>query len=78
MFGFRCILLWMPDAVVFQFVGQELLADEVARIVVGILVVFALAQLLHQFGGGIAQLNGNRQVAGLADQFQGIVDGHVG
>ena len=46
--------LWFPDAAVFQFVGQELLLDEVAGVVVGVLLLLAVAQLLHQLGGRIA------------------------
>lgn len=70
--------LWLPDTAVFQFVGQELLLDEVAGVVVGVLVLLAVAQLLHQLGGRIAQVQGDGEVARFAYQFQGIVDGHIG
>ena len=63
LFGGICLRL--PDAAVFQFVGQELLAHEVAGVVVGIFIVVAIAKLFHQFGGGVAQVQGNGQVAGL-------------
>ena len=42
---FGGVVLRLPDAVVFQVVGQELLADKVAGIVVGIFIVVAVAKL---------------------------------
>ena len=63
---------------VFQVVGQELLADKVAGIVVGIFIVVAVAKLFHQLGGGVAQVQGDGQVACLPHQGEGIVDCHVG
>ena len=39
-----------------------------------ILVILAIAQLFHQLGGCVAQMQGNRQVARLPHQFQGTVD----
>ena len=75
---FGGIVLRMPDAAVFQVVGQELLADEIAGIVVGVFIVAAVTELFHQFGGGVAQVQGNGQVACLPHQFEGVVDGHVG
>ena len=39
-----------------QFVGEVLLRDGVALVVVGVLVALAVAQVFHQAGGGVAQV----------------------
>ena len=44
----------------------------------GVFIVAAVTELFHQFGGGVAQVQGNGQVACLPHQFEGVVDGHVG
>ena len=48
-----------------------------SRIVVCVLIVVAIAQLFHQLGRSIAQVQGDRQVTRLPDKFQCIVDGDV-
>ena len=58
--------------------GQELLADEVAGIIMGIFIVVAVAELFHQLGRGVSQMQGDGQVTCLSHQFEGIVDGHIG
>ena len=78
MFLFGGIILRVPDAAVFQIVGQELLADEVAGIIMGIFIVVAVAELFHQLGRGVSQMQGDGQVTCLSHQFEGIVDGHIG
>ena len=55
---FGGIVLRMPDAAVFQVVGQELLADEIAGIVVGVFIVAAVTELFHQFGGALRRCRG--------------------
>ena len=49
-----------------------------AGIIVGIFVTVRISQLLHQLGGGVAQMEGHRQVARPAHKSQGFVDGKVG
>ena len=44
----------------------------------GILVVLAIAQLLHEFGGRIAQMQRHGGVTRLVDQCQCLVDGQIG
>ena len=55
----------MPYPGVLQFIGQELLYDEVAGIIVCVLIPIAIAQLRHQFARCIAQMQWNRLVARL-------------
>ena len=47
-------------------------------IVVGILVAVAVAELLHQLGRGIAQMQRHRQIARLLHKAEGTVDTHIG
>ena len=61
MFLLGWIELGMPQLLLLQLVGQELLAHKVAGVVVGIFIVVSIAQLLHQLGGGIAQMERHRQ-----------------
>ena len=61
-----------------QFIGQELLAHEIACIVVSVLVSFAVTQFFHQGCGGIAEVEGHRLVARLLHGLHGIIDGHIG
>ena len=61
MFLLGWIELGMPQLLLLQLVGLELLAHKVAGVVVGIFVVVSIAQLLHQLGGGIAQMERHRQ-----------------
>ena len=71
---FLRIVLRMPDAAALHLVRQELLLHEIALIGMCILIILAIAQLFHQLGGCVAQMQGNRQVARLPHQFQGAVD----
>ena len=50
------IVLWVPQLRVMEFLGHVLLVDEMTRVVMGILVVLAIAQLLHQPRGSVAQV----------------------
>ena len=61
-----------------EFLGHILLVDEVSREIVGILVILAVAQLLHQAGGGVAQVERHGGVARLVYQGEGVIDGEVG
>ena len=58
------IVLRLPYPFVFQFVRKELLLDKVTFIAVCIFIFLSVAQLLHQFGRSIAQMQGDRQIAG--------------
>ena len=49
----RWILLRMPETGISGTIGQELLFYKVAFVVMGILVVLAIPQLRHEFGGRI-------------------------
>ena len=71
---FLRIVLRMPDAAALHLVRQELLLHEIALIGMCILIILAIAQLFHQLGGCVAQMQGNRQIARLPNQFQGTVD----
>ena len=66
---FLRIVLRMPDAAVLHLVRQELLLHEIALIGMCILVILAIAQLFHQLGGCVAQMQGNRQIARLPHQL---------
>ena len=59
------IVLRMPEPHALSIVWQELLLHEVALIGMGILVILPIAQLRHEFGGRIAQMQRHRQVARL-------------
>ena len=52
----------MPELLFGNGIGPELLAHEVARIVVRVHVVFAVAELLHKRRGGVAQVQRHRQI----------------
>ena len=58
------IVLRLPYPFVFQFVRKELLFDKVTFIAVCIFIFLSVAQLLHQFGRSIAQMQGDRQITG--------------
>ena len=67
-------VLCVPYTLVLDIVGQILLHDEMAWVVVGILVSVVVAQLLHQLGWSVAQGQGHRQVARLPYELQCAVD----
>ena len=68
----------MPETGLHQLVGQVLLLHEVAREVVAVLIAVAVAQLLHQAGGSIAQMQRHRQVARLLHLRERLGNAHVG
>ena len=72
------VVLRFPPPGLFEGVGQILLVDKVAGVVVGILVVFAVVEFFHQLGGCVAQMQRDGQVAGFTHGGQSLVDGHVG
>ena len=53
---FSWVVLSMPEALADETVGQILLRTEVTLIVVGILIAIAVANVLHQLGGSVAQM----------------------
>ena len=57
----------MPETGIGSTIGQELLFHKVVFVVMGILIVLAIPQLRHQFGGCIAQVKRNRQITRLTD-----------
>ena len=72
------VVLRHPQLRVMQLLGHVLLVDKMAREVVGILVVLAISQLLHQLSGRVAQVQGHRGIARSGHKLLGRVDGHVG
>ena len=64
MFLFCRIVLRLPYSFVFQLVRKKLLFDKVTFIAVCIFIFLSVAQLLHQFGRSIAQMQGHRQITG--------------
>ena len=75
---FGRVVLGFPQLRMVEFFGHVLLVDEVSRVVMGIHVVLAVAQLFHQSSGRVAQVQRNRCVARLVHQCDGIVDGEIG
>lgn len=47
-------------------------------IIVGIKITIMIPQVGHQFGGGIAQMQRYRLVAGATHEVEGLVDGKIG
>ena len=58
-------------------VGQELLLDEMPLIVVGILIAFGIAELLHQLRGSVAKVQGHRLITRLLDEAKRLADSHI-
>ena len=67
-FGLGGGVLGMPNLRVVEFFRHILLEDKVSGEIVGILIVLPIAQLLHQFGGCIAQMQWHRGIARLLNQ----------
>ena len=51
---------------------------EVLWVVVRVAVAFAIAEVLHQLRGSIAQVEWYREVARLLDEGEGAIDRHIG
>ena len=68
----------MPDALLLHGIGQILLIDKMSLKIMGIFVILAISQLVHQFGRSIAQMQRHGQVSRLLHHLQGRVDGIVG
>ena len=47
----------------FDRIRQKLRRDEIALKAMGILIVLAIVELLHQFGGSIAEMKRHREIA---------------
>ena len=62
----------------YQIVRHILLRRHGTRSIMGVLVTLVVAQLLHQFGGCIAQVQGNRTGPACINIGKRIVDGHIG
>ena len=67
----------MPQTVVGETVRHELLHDKMSRVIVGILIAIAVAQLCHELCGRIAQMQRHRLVARVTHELQGSADTHV-
>ena len=46
--------------------------------VMGVFVAVAVAEVLHELGGGVAEVEGNGRGLGLGGKLHRLVDGHVG
>ena len=62
---------------VLQPIGQVLLCDEMVGIVVGIEISVVIVQLLHQFRGRIAQVQGHGQISCFRNHVEGGVNGKL-
>ena len=71
---FHFCFLWvvggLPEAGAGNFGGLVLLIDEMPREIMCILVVFAIAELVHKLCGSVAQMQRHGQVAGFLDKLQ--------
>ena len=56
-------MLGMPYPFVLYLVGQELLLYEVAGVIMRVFVSIAVAQVGHQFGGGVSEMKWHGQVS---------------
>ena len=70
--------LCVPETGIGGFVGQELLLYEVVGEIVCVFVAVVIAEFCHEFGWGVADGQGNRQVACLLHVLKGCVDGEIG
>ena len=61
----------------FQPGGHEFLIYEVPRIIVGILVTVGIAQIGHQFGRSIPEVQGNCTGPVFLNHTKGLLKGHV-
>ena len=62
----------------FKAFGHEFLVREMAGEIVGILVTVGIAQILHQLGRGVAQVQGHGRDFVRFGGLQGGPDGHIG
>ena len=77
-FGFRGrVRLRMPELLVARFVGKELEVDEMIRIIVGIFVAVAVAQLLHQLGRCVSQIEWDLQVSCFSHKSKGFIHSQI-
>ena len=67
----------MPYTSVREFVGHVLLPNEMSRKIMRVLVSVAVAEIFHEFGGSIAQMERHGQVAGTPHCLKGVVDAVV-
>lgn len=70
--------LRLPQLLARQFVGQILLGDIMAGIVMRIEVAVVITQVSHQFGGSVAQVQRHGLVAGAAHEVERTVDAEIG
>ncbi len=68
----------IPQPCAADGVGHELLAHEVAGIVVGVEIVGAVAEFFHERCGGVAQMQGHGEVAAALYFGQGCGNAYVG
>ena len=71
-------MLGMPEASLLEVIGQILLLGEVTGIIMRILIAIMIAQLCHQLGWRIADMERHRQIARLLDGCQGGIDAQIG
>ena len=75
---FRRVGCRVPEPMTHKVVGQELLLHEMLGIVVGIFIVFAVAEFLHKGCGSVAYMQRNREIAALTHFGKRFIDRKVG
>mgnify|MGYP003466762586 CR=1 FL=1 len=67
------LLLWtalcLPKACTLQCIGQKLLFDKMIGKIMCILISLSIANLLHQLGGSVTQVQRYWQIASFFDQL---------
>ena len=71
-------MLTAPEPLGHERIGQILLGNEMPRIVMRILIAIAVAQVLHQLRGSVAQMQGDRLIARLAHHGERLVNAQIG
>jgi hypothetical protein len=69
--------LWFKQFFTTDLFRKEFLIDKIILMVMCILIIFPIIKLLHQFGGGIPQMQRNRKITGFLYECLGIVDGFI-
>lgn len=74
---FNGIVGRMPDTLLLQPVGEELLAYKVMGKVVCVLIIFVITELRHERGGSVAQVKRNGEISCGARQTLSFGNAHV-
>ena len=66
------------ETLALELIWQIVLGGERVRRIVGVGVALVITKLFHEFGGGVAQLERHRQLAGGCDNLGGLAHGQGG